>query len=364
MKTGLMALAALALIRPGAAQADEVADSKAFVAQYSAPTTTWTGPTTGPAGAKGKTIVYVSTDQNNGGARGASEGVKEAAAAIGWTFRLIDGQGTVSGSTSAMSQAIASKPDVIVLGGVDATQAATALEQAHQQGIAVIGWHAGPNSGPDEKHFIFSNVGTDPLVVSRAAASLACAQSDGKAGVVVFTDSTYELAVRKARAMEALMKQCGQSKVLEFVDTPLAEASSRMPQLTTSLLQRYGAAWTHSLSINDLTFDFMAPSLESAGIKGDGKPLNISAGDGSEAAFQRIRQKEFQEATVAEPLRLQGWQVVDEANRALNKQKDSGFIAPPHLFTESNIGADGGPKNLYNPDNGYEEVYKKIWAGQ
>ena len=365
MRIGPIVLAVLAVVvRPGAANADEVSDAKAFVAKLSAPTTTWTGPTTGPAGAKNKTIVYVSTDQNNGGARGAGEGVKEAAAAIGWNFRLIDGQGTVSGSTSAMSQAIASKPDVIVLGGVDATQAATALDQAHQQGVVLIGWHAGPNSGPDEKHFLFDNVSTDPLIVARSAASLACAQSDGKAGVVVFTDSTYELAVRKARAMEALVKQCGQSKVLEFVDTPLAEASSRMPQLTTSLLQRYGAAWTHSLSINDLTFDFMAPSLESAGIGGNAAPLNISAGDGSEAAFQRIKQKEFQEATVAEPLRLQGWQVVDEANRALNKQKESGFVAPPHLFTAANIGTDGGPRNVYDPDNGYDGIYKKIWAGQ
>lgn len=160
------------------------------------------------------------------------------------------------------------------------------------------------------------------------------------------------------------LKQCGQSKVLEFVDTPLAEASSRMPQLTTSLLQRYGASWTHSLSINDLTFDFMAPSLEAAGINGDGKPLNISAGDGSEAAFQRIRQKEYQEATVAEPLRLQGWQAVDEANRALSKQKDSGFVAPPHLFTDANIGADGGPRNVYDPENQYADIYKKIWAGK
>ena len=365
MKARTIALTALAVIGPlAAAHADAVTDAKAFVEKFSAPTAAWSGPTTGPAGAKGKTIIYVSTDQNNGGARGAGEGVKEAAAAIGWTYRLIDGQGSVSGRTSAMSQAIASKPDVIVLGGVDSTEQASVLDEVHKQGIVLIGWHAGPTSGPDEKHWIFDNISTDPLEVARAAASLACAQSNGKAGVVVFTDSTYELAVRKARTMEALMKQCGQSKVLEFVDTPLAEASTRMPQLSTSLLQRYGAAWTHSLSINDLTFDFMAPSLEAAGIGGNGAPLNISAGDGSEAAFQRIKQTEYQEATVAEPLRLQGWQVVDEANRALSKQKDSGFVAPPHLFTSANIGTDGGPRNVYDPDNGYEGIYKKIWAGQ
>lgn len=53
---------------------------------------------------------------------------------------------------------------------------------------------------------------------------------------------------------------------LEYVDTPIAETSQRMPQLTTSLLQKYGDKWTHSLAINDLYFDFMGPSLAAAGL--------------------------------------------------------------------------------------------------
>ena len=35
----------------------------------------------------------------------------------------------------------------------------------------------------------------------------------------------------------------------------------------------------------------------------------------------------------------------DEAVRALNKQSDSGYVAPAHLFVAGNIGADGGPEN-------------------
>ena len=303
----MLAMVPSLLLAAPAAWADAVSDAKDFAAKMSAPAAPWGGPTTGPKAAVGKTIAYISTDQNNGGARGVGEAVKEAADAIGWKFRLLDGQGSVSGRTSAMSQAIASKPDVIVLGAVDATEQSSGLEDAAKQGIVLLGWHAVAHSGPEPKLNLFTNITTDPLEVARAAASLPCSETNGKAGVVVFTDSTYEIAVRKARAMEALMKQCGSSQVLEFVDTPLAEASTRMPQLTTSLLQKYGAKWTHSLSINDLTFDFMAPSLASAGIEGNGAPLAVSAGDGSGAAFQRIRQKEYQQATVAEPLRLHGW---------------------------------------------------------
>lgn len=345
-----------------AVQADAVSDAKAFMELTAKPNPPWTGPTTGPKAEKGKTIVYVSTDQRNGGARGAGEGVKEAAGKIGWTFRLIDGQGTVSARSSGLNQAIASKPDVIVLGGIDATEQSTVVEEAAKLGIVVVGWHAYAKSGPHDKLPIFTNITTDPLEVARSAASYPCALTNGKAGAVIFTDSTYEIAVAKSNAMAEVIKACGDSKVLEIVDTPLADAAARMPSLTTALLQRYGKKWTHALSINDLTFDFMTPALVSAGITGTGEPVSISAGDGSEVAFQRIRQGEYQSATVAEPLRLQGWQIVDEANRALHGEKDSGFVAGAHLFTKDNIEFDGGKKNTYDPDNGYPEIYQKIWG--
>jgi ribose transport system substrate-binding protein len=345
-----------------AASADAVSDAKAVVAKMSTPNAPWTGPTTGPKAQAGKTIIYVSTDQRNGGARGAGEGVKAAAARIGWTFKESDGQGSVAGRATALEQAIASKPDVIVLGGIDATEQASIIEEAAKHGIVLIGWHSYGKSGPHDKLPIFTNITTDPMEVARAAASFPCAETGGKVGAVIFTDSTYEIAIKKSNAMAEVIKACGESKVLEIVDTPLADASNRMPQLTTSLLQRYGKAWTTSLSINDLTFDFMAPSLSAAGIGGKDNPLAISAGDGSEVAFQRIRAGEYQAGTVAEPLLLQGWQIVDEANRALAKEKDSGFVAPPHLFLPSNIDADGGPNNTYDPNNGYADAYAKIWG--
>src|SRR5271168_2167207 len=95
---------------------------------------------------------------------------------------------------------------------------------------------------------------------------------------------------------------------------------------------------------------------------GRGPPVNISGGDGSKAAFERIRGNNYQYATVAEPLSLHGWQLIDEANRALSGTDWSGYVAPTHLVTKDNIGSNGGPNNVYDPDNGYRDVYKKIWG--
>jgi ribose transport system substrate-binding protein len=135
-----------------------------------------------------------------------------------------------------------------------------------------------------------------------------------------------------------------------------------MPTLTSSLLQKFGDKWTHSLAINDLYFDFMGPTLASAGKKGDAGPKAVSAGDGSEAAYQRIRSKRYQAGTVPEPLNMQGWQIVDELNRSFAKQPWSGYVPKVHLVTAANVGKDGGPKNLFDPDNGYRDQYKGIWG--
>ena len=364
---GVIASAALAVTLtlgalPAPAHADAMADAQAVVDRYASRVTEWDGPTTGPAAEPGKTIVVVAGDMKNGGILGATNGVEEAAESIGWEVRVIDGAGSVSGRTAAFGQALALKPDGIIINGFDRLEQAQGMEQASAAGIPLVAWHAGTTIGPMEEAGVFANVTTDPMEVSRAAASWAFVDAGGEPGVVIFTDSTYQIALDKANTMKDTIESMG-GTVLEFVDTPLAEVSQRVPQLTTSLLQRHGEKWTHSLSINDLYFDFMGPSLAAAGIGGDGPPVNVAAGDGSESAYQRIRSGQFQAVTVAEPLTLQGYQLVDEMNRALAGEEWSGYVSPLHVVTEENIEFDGGQDNTFDPENGYREAYQKIWSG-
>ncbi|MCW6510628.1 substrate-binding domain-containing protein [Lichenifustis flavocetrariae] len=365
MKHSLMVSTTLLALASGAAHADALVDeAKAVVTKATARVDKWEGPTAGPKSVGKKLVVYVAGDMRNGGILGVAKGVKEAADVIGWTYREIDGQGSVSGQATALSQAVALKPDAIIVGGSDAVEQKAALEEAASHGIAIVGWHSGPKPGPLDGTPVFANVTTDAMEVARVASMKAIADSDGKAGVVIYADSTYAIAIAKGRAMEAEIKKCAGCKVVAFEDTPLADVSTRIPQLTTTLLQQNGSKWGYSLAINDLYYDFMPPSLEAAGIAGEGNPQNISAGDGSESAYQRIRAKDHQAATVPEPLNMQGWQLVDELNRDFAKQPWSGFVPSVHLVTADNIAFDGGPKNVFDPDNGYRDHYKAIWGAK
>ena len=362
----LIAAAAALMLSSVASRAEDDAylkEAKDYIAKVTAPGAPWTGPTSGPKAQGKKLIVYVSADQRNGGAQGVGDGAQEAAKVMGWDFRILDGQGSVQLRTSALDQAIALKPDGIILGTVDAAEQAPAVERAVKQGIKVVGWHAGAAPGPMTNPPVFTNITTDPHEVAKAAGLYAVVDSNGTAGVILFTDSIYAIATAKTNAEAAAIKGCKGCSVLAVEDTPIGDLANRMPQLTTGLLARYGKKWTYSIAVNDLYFDFSAPSLQSAGIAPDvGYPRQISAGDGSVPAFQRIRQKQYQIATVAEPLHLHGWQCIDELNRAFAGQPPSGFVAPPHLFIAANLNRDGGPDNLYDPENGYKEQYRKIWG--
>jgi len=141
--------------------------------------------------------------------------------------------------------------------------------------------------------------------------------------------------------------------VEESENSDLAAAEDRC----RTLQQRFGDRWTHSLGINDLYFDFGLDVLPP-----EGPPYSISAGDGSQAAFQRIRRGEYQIATVPEPLYQHGWQLIDELNRQFAGEEWSGYIAPVKLFIPENIEFDGGPNDVYDPDNGYRDHYRAIWG--
>ncbi|WP_289248436.1 substrate-binding domain-containing protein [Galbitalea sp. SE-J8] len=337
---------------------DIVAASKEIVEKSLTASDGFTPLSTGPTAQKGKTIAFVGADLTNGGINTVAEGMKEPIKAIGWTMNVYDGKATVQGHTDAIHQAIASHPDAIVLGGVDATEQASSVKEASDAGIPLVGWHSADEVGAVKG--LFDNISTDPLVVAQLAAAYAVADSDGKAGVAIFRDSQYSVAVRKAEAMAAYVRACSGCSVLEEIDSPIAESDSRMPGVISNLLQQYGDKLNYLLAINGNYYGGAQQALRAAGKDPAGPPKAIAAGDGDAAEFQRIRDVDYQAVTVAEPLLLQSWQIVDELNRALSGESNSGFVAAPGLVDKSNVPQEGS--SIFDPKSGYRDVYKKVWG--
>ncbi len=324
----------------------------------------WDGPTTGPKAVKNKRIVFVSLTQNSSGNADAARGAEEAAKALGWQFSVIDGKGNATDSANALQQAIALKPDGIILASLDPASNKSALQQAHSQGIVLVSWHLTSTPGPVPESNIFYNVSTPPDKIAYLAGEYAVVHSEGKAKAEVISDRQYQIVVTKTDAIRKAIAECSTCELLSEDNGPFGEVPQRTPSLTNSLLQKFGSDLQYMLTFNDVYFDFVVPTLKSAGIEKGNPPFLISAGDGSESAYQRIRTGQYQIATVPEPAILHGWQLIDELNRAFSGQAPSGYVTQVHLVTKDNVNADGGDKNRYDPQNGYRDQYKKIWGVQ
>ncbi|MGN6100056.1 MAG: substrate-binding domain-containing protein [Devosia sp.] len=359
--TSLVLAGAMAI--PAFADAGFLDRMKADVAAATAPGGgAWDGPTSGPKAVKDKTVVFVSLTQNSSGNNDASKGAGDAAKALGWKYSVIDGKGNATDSANALQQAIALKPDGIILGSIDPASNKAALDQAAAAGIKIVSWHSTSTPGPVADSHIFVNVSTPPDQIAYLAGEYAVVHSNGKAKAEVISDRQYQIVVTKSDAIEKAIKECDTCQLLSEDNGPFGEVPQRTPSLTNSLLQKYGKDLGYMLTFNDVYFDFVVPTLKSAGIEPGSPPYLISAGDGSESAYQRIRTGQFQIATVPEPAYMHGWQLIDELNRAFNDQQPSGYVTKVHLVTKDNIDADGGKDNRYDPQNGYQDQYKKIWG--
>ena len=222
--------------------------------------------------------------------------------AIDWQLRVLDGQGTAAGQGTALATALSLRPAGIILGGFDAAGQQAELQQAEAQNIPVVGWHSGIQPGPDPQLGLFTNVTTDPRQVALLAASYVIADSNGTAGVVIFTDSQYAIATYKSDVMASTLKACRRCSVLQVLDYPLADAQINVAAPVTALLDTYGKRFTYLLAINGAYIAGASVALLGAGRQPNQPPYGVAAGDGDASEFARIRAGDYQKATVADPL--------------------------------------------------------------
>ncbi len=361
MKPALIAATLLIAAAPTFAHADDVAAAAAAAARYAGPQTVWQGPDAAPKPARDKTIVYLSGDEQNDISREYGVYMKQAAQHLGWKLSVIDGKGSPANWVAGFNQAIALKPDGIAI-FADAKSLQGPIGTAAARGITVIGLHAASLPGPQPDLHLFVNIQEDPREIGRAEADWAIADSKGTARVVIVTHNEYQIAATKSGATRDAIAACATCKVLDYANFPASEAAQRMPQLTTSWVQRFGLP-LYITSVGDNDLDFAVPSLRASGVKPE--QAKLIGADGNRSAYERIRKGgQYQVVTVSEPIELQAYQAIDEFNRAFAKAPPSGFVQPPYLVTPANVNSAGGAQDSFVPDNDYKAHYLKIWGVQ
>lgn len=326
-----------------------------LAASYNAPDLI--GPTSGPQAQRDGRVLVLAYDLHNGGIAQTTRGFLGASRYLGWQVTVIDSKGNAAAMRQSLVEAarLPVHTGVAFIGG-DSHLFSAGLLALRRQGRPVIGWHSSPAPGPSRE--LSTNLTTDPAAVARIAVDYALQSSPGPIGAVILTDSNFEIAMRKTRAMQQALENCKRCTVLAIRDMPIRAIDRQLPPLLVELDRTFGRRWTHLFAINDLYFDNLYFPIYRLG-RSD--IVSIAAGDGSAAAIRRIAQgRSQQKASVAEPSDQQGWQLADEMNRAFARQPPSGYVSRPRLITRDTVAGLASRQEAARAA-AYRARYLSIW---
>ncbi len=316
---------------------------------------TWDGPNSGPTARTSKHILFISQDSKNGGISTFFRHFKSAAGHLEWTVKYVNSDNDIALIKEFMT-GISKDFDAIVLGGISLSDVETQVKQLTENGKIVVGWHS--VASPGSSDLLFTNITTHSKDVGKLSVDAAINSSQGKIGFILLNDSRFAIATAKTSAIVENIEKCNRCFLLENIDLKINQANEVMPAIVAELNQKYGKLWTHTIAINDHYFDSVNFPLRN--LKRD-DINNIAAGDGSFLAFTRINSGLSQQiATIAEPFDIQGWQLVDEINRAFSGQVASNYVAPPILVTKDNLNKVNN-QLVVEYDTSHRQAYLSIW---
>jgi ribose transport system substrate-binding protein len=315
--------------------------------------TKWHGPTSAPKPAKNKKLVIIPV-VNGGAPLLATQGVQEAAKALGWSTKVIAGQGTPSSYQTAFQSAFAENPDAIVLVSIPESQVGNYIPQARKRGIKLVEADGYPPRSGDKYDAYVTDVSG---ITAKIEAWYAIAKSKGTAKAVMFWDpSAISLAAGLAGA-KAEFAKCPGCKVLEsyLVDSSEGANPTKESADVSALLQKHGDDLEYMLTSYGFGLQAIATTVGSCRCD-----TQVLTKNGEEASLQLIKQGlvEVDSGTSSAWI---GWAAVDQLVRLFAGQKPLGAFSeglPVRIFTKSNL----PPKNRWEPPLDFRAKYKQIWG--
>jgi ribose transport system substrate-binding protein len=323
-------------------------------------------PTSGPAAAKGKTVLIISCGQQTPSCVSGAKGAMDAATAIGWTPKLFDGKFNPALYGTGVQQAVSTKVDGIILDAIDCVTAKPQLEQARKAGIKIVAIASYDCNDPsiggaplfDGQPFFAGGLKDNRAAAfawSAMQAKFAAARQDGKAKVVLFKLDAFLAGKYMREGLQQGFKSCPGCEIVDEVPLAPTDIGPKLQQKVQSALLKHPEANTVMPG-----FDVLLLAGVGAGVKASGRggQVKLFGAEGYAPTADLARQG-WVAGGVAVPADWQGWAAIDTLNRIFAGQKpvDEGLGFQAWDKTH-NLGASGG----YEPKVDYQAAYKKLWG--
>lgn len=316
--------------------------------------TTWPGPDTGAPVAKSKRIAVVLCASVAEGCVRIGNGVKEAAAKIGWTAKIYDGQGQASVQTTAMLQAVTDKADGIVLVAIDARSVGQGMASARSAKIPVVSVVGGNSSGTGEGQ-VFAEPDAQPTKAGAQLANWVVADTKGDLRIAMFHAPEFTDSVKRYNGSHSVFASCSTCKIVSDTTYSAASSAQQIPLQTKSILQAHP-------DINYLWIDIGGigqAQVQAVSEMGLGSKVKLVSFDCNLLDLQNIRDNKVQVACEGLGLEAGGWGGVDELNRAFNNMPAAPTFVPIRTLTADNLPSAG---KGWEGDYDFREKYASLWT--
>jgi len=326
-------------------------------------------PTTGPKGAKGKTVLIVPP-----GTRAATQGgfrvawaARDAALSLGWKVDFITP--TTPGPTeyeAAVQQGISQHVDGIFTVSIDGALIPTVLQQAKAAGIKLVGEvAANTNSSVTGDTGIYDGFAPSYRSLVQTGYLLgeeAYKLTSGHIRAIDMVATGYGIITGRLQGWLKFISACqaagGDCKVLDSVKFTGSQITTQLPQLTASAA-RSNPTWNVLWPGFDSGLPFMEPGIRTAGLLSSG---SLAVGfDGNAQNLREIRSGGFEKATIGLSTVCLGYAGMDIMNRLFAGAKTD--VLGDHgcqnkLLAQANVPSSGAWWGDFDP----RPLYWKLWG--
>jgi ribose transport system substrate-binding protein len=328
-------------------------------------------PTSSPPAAKGKTVWILSCSQSAPGCAVPAQAAAEAAKAIGWKSKILDGKFDPTVWNTLIRSAAAAKPDALILDAVDCAAVQASLAAAKQAGVKIYGFYSfdcddtytkGQKVFDAELSFApwksYGDFVENQFAKTQAA--YAIVKTSGKANVIQFDETDVAVAHHIADGYDRWMATCKGCHVWKVPFTGADLISGKLQAKAVAALSKYPTANVVAAPYDATILLGIGPAVAAA--RASGRKLILTGGEGLAPNIALIR-KSVQDFAAGLPAARVGWAAIDGLNRLFNGKPQVGeglgnqAIDKAHNLPTKTAFFDGSSRS-----QDYRSVYRNLWG--
>lgn len=330
-------------------------------------------PTDGPAAQKGRTVWVLSCSEAAPGCAIPAQGALEAAKAIGWKAKVVDGKFDPAVYNQQVRAAVAAKVNAIILDAVDCVAVQGSLKAAKSAGVKLYGLNG---LDCDDKYtggqaqfdgvLTYGDAGSyDGFVEQQLSPAIAryIAVGDPKAKIIELKQEDAAIVRHIGAGFDAAIKKdCPGCKVYSKLFTGADLIGSKLQAITAAMLTQHPDA-TAVMAPYDATI-LLGVGAAVAQARAGGRKLVLTGLEGLPPNIDLIKSGQ-QDAAFGLPSRWIGWAAIDGLNRVFagKPQVDPG-IGNQTITKARNLPSGKGGFAGNEKSASFDENYRRIWSGK